>query len=572
MKIFGLQFGEATRVEAPEKAEVHDGISSREAAKWILETMGDMPIVTDDGGEASLKEAFTQADIELALDDRGWLVGGKRMAGELDPLSRQVQVNKSRYYWLRDPLVQQAVRLWTDYTIGDTGLEWDCEDAGVKAACDDFMKDYRNRKLCSIQGQDRLSKKLLVDGELFLCQWDDGLMRDFDCLTITDLITDPDDEDTVWGYKRVMMPRYGGESPSYYSQKGVNRTLYYYSWEAKGDEPLYDPAKGPDAKVEAEDDGDPRVYHLPFNSLSQRGNPLICACSDWSREHRRFLTLRVAITQALGKFAFKGTVKGGQKMLNTVRAKLESTFSQSGLAGGTEHQPDHAPGSTWLQNDGINLEAMPRVTGASEAKTDADNLKLLVAAGTGIMLHYFGDPSTGNLATATAMELPMLKMFMKNQVLWRSAWRDLMSRPIGEDSEIQPSKKADVKLTYPNIIEEDIQALSAFLTSVTTVYPEAKVPSLLRQSLASANVPNLDEVMDEIEKKKDEMNANVAAGKNPDGTTPAPVQVAGIKAGQGDAQGAGDQSLGAGGKAGTLEADRLSRLTAAVNRLAESVR
>ena len=111
MKIFGLQFGEAARVTVPEKAEVHDGISSREAAKWILETMGDVPIVTDDGGEASLKEAFTQADIELALDDRGWLVGGKRMAGELDPLSRQVQVNKSRYYWLRDPLVQQAVRL-----------------------------------------------------------------------------------------------------------------------------------------------------------------------------------------------------------------------------------------------------------------------------------------------------------------------------------------------------------------------------------------------------------------------------------------------------------------------------
>jgi hypothetical protein len=571
MKIFGLQFGEAARAAAPERGETREGISSREAAQWITDTMGDLLVNDGDGNQVPLREAFTQADIELALDDRGWLVGGKRMAGELDPLSRQVQVNKSRYYWLRDPLVQQAVRLWTDYTLGDTGVDWDCEDAGVKQGIDDFMKSVRNRRLCSPMGQDRLSKKLLVDGELFLCQWDDGLMRDFDCLTITDLITDPDDEDTVWGYKRVMMPRYGGESPSYYAQKGVNQTLYYYSWEAEGDEPLYDPSKGPDAKVQAESDGNPKIYHLPFNSLSQRGNPLISSCSDWSREHRRFLTLRVAITQALGKFAFKATVKGGQKMINTVRQKLESTFAQTGLSGGTEHQPDHAAGSTWLQNDGISLDSMPRVTGASEAKTDADNLKLLVAAGTGIMLHYFGDPSTGNLATATAMELPM---FMKNQVFWRGAWRDMMGRAIGEDVNTPESKKADIKIVYPNIIEEDLAALAQFLTSVTGVFPEAKVPSLLRQSLASANVPNLDEVMDEIKDNKDQMDANVSQGLNPDGSKPVPVQVANMKNGQGDAQPSdGDQSLGAtDGNTGSLEADRMGRLTAAVNRLAESMR
>ncbi len=216
---------------------------------------------------------------------------------------------------------------------------------------------------------------------------------------------------------------------------------------------------------------------------------------------------------------------------------------------------------------------VPRVTGASEAKTDADNLKLLVAAGTGIMLHYFGDPSTGNLATATAMELPMLKMFMKNQVFWRGAWRDLMRRPVGEDVSTDPNKLSDIKLTYPNIIEEDLQPFAAFLTAISTVYPEAKTPSLLRQALASANVPNLDEVMDEIEANKDERDANVASGLNPDGSKPVPVQVAQTKAGQGDAQPSGDQSLSAtDGNSGSLEAVRIGRLTAAVNRLAESMR
>src|SRR5579859_2482955 len=118
-------------------------VGASDAAKWLLENLGDT--VVDDKG-TRLSEAFTQADIELALDDRGWLVGGKRMMGELDPLSRQVQVNRSRYYWLRDPLAKQAVRLWTDYAFGDQALTWTCEDAATQKNLDKFMKDRRNRR------------------------------------------------------------------------------------------------------------------------------------------------------------------------------------------------------------------------------------------------------------------------------------------------------------------------------------------------------------------------------------------------------------------------------------------
>lgn len=482
------------------------GISARDAASWIMENLGEVEVEGQ-----PLKEAFTQADIELALDDRGWLVGGKRMMGELDPLSRQVQVNRSRYYWLRDPLAKQAVRLWTDYAFGDTAVGYTCEDQGIQDALDAFMKARTNRRYTTREGMRRLSQRLLVDGELFIVineadQSTKGKapsVRTVDCLQITDIITDKDDEDKVVAYKRVIL-----------GKDGTSKVLYYKPWDADDNTPLdtkdvandgynlvpIDPQGGKSIQFV---DG-ARMYHLAFDAIERRGNGLLTSCSDWAREHRRFMIARVAITQALAKFAFKTTIKGGQNVINSVRAKLESTFATQGLSGGTEHNPVAAPGANFLGNDGIKLEAMPRVTGANEAEADANGLKLMVSAGTGIMLHYFGDPGTTNLASATAMELPMLKMFMSYQVFWKDAWRDLFAIVLDEPDD---EAGADIEITMPEIVEADLQKLAAFLTSLTTVFPEAKVDAVLRMCLVSANVPDIDEVMEDIEDKKEELQA-----------------------------------------------------------------
>lgn len=491
-----------------------------------------------------IDEAFTQADIELALDDRGWLVGGKRMAGELDPMSRITQVNRGRYYWLRDPLAKQSVRLWTDYSLGDTALTYVCEDEKVQASLDKFMKDRRNRKITTRAGQRRLSQRLLIDGEIFFAVFDDGTIRTFDCLQITDIITDPDDEDTVLAYKRVTAPP-DGKNP---------KILYYQPWDyVKSKTPLVDPAN----KQTFAFAKNVVMYHLAFDALEKRGNGLLSCCSDWSKEHRRFMTARVGITQALSKFAFKMTVKGGQRQINSIRAKAESTFANTGLTGGTEKHPVTAPGGTWLQNEGAQLEAMPRTTGAGDAKADADGLKLMMSAGTGIMLHYYGDPSTGNLATATAMELPMLKMFASYQVYWRDAWRDLFSIVLKEDPNAEP---ADITITLPEILEDDLQTVSACLTSVVAAFPEAKVPAVLRTVLSSMNVPNLDEVMDAIEDQKELNDAQAVK----DAATASKTAIAVAKA-----SGGKPVAPAVPGAPNTTEAERYDRLTAALGRLVE---
>lgn len=492
-----------------------------------------------------LAEAYTQADIELALDDRGWMTGGKAKAGELDPLARTVQVNRSRLSWLRDPLAKQAIRLWTDYGFGGDAMTVSCDDTAVQSSIEDFMKDRRNRNFTNRAGQRRLSQKLLVDGDIFFAIWADGTIRNFDCQQIQIIITDPDDVDTILGYKRVTTP-----------DKGSPKTLYYADWTNDSSKGLKDPENGNNVTFEK----GVVVYHLPFDNLDKWGNPLFGSCSQWSTEYRRFMEARVAITQALSTFAFKSSVKGGQKIVDGIKSKMESSMVSSGLNGGTEHNPPPAKGSTFLSNEGMTLEAMPRTTGASEAKVDADTLKLQVSAGTGIMLHYFGDPSTGNLATATAMELPMLKMFGAYQQLWKDAWRDIFSIVLDESPD---DEAADIKIELPSIIEDDLGLLGTFLGSLTAAFPESKVPEVLEQCLVSMNIPNVQAVMKAIadNKKIVDAQAKVAADNQHQQAMALATAKPGLPVPP--AKPAPQEQS---------EAERMDKLTAAISQLAEVMR
>lgn len=484
-----MNFFESTRnfFRSKQSVEVSEvAYSAREMAEFVHQNVPE------------IREAFTRADIELALDDRGWLVPGRQWtAADLDAQTRTTLVAKARLYWLRDPLMKQAVRLWTDYALG-TGASWDSKDQKIKDQCDAFAKNRRNKMIMNSEGVRRSSKKLLVDGELFFAIFDAEsgsdvkTIRRIDCLQMTDIICDPDDEEHVLGYRRLT---------------AQDKILYYRDWRNDDDDNELlleqpDPSsKGkissakPEQRIE-----NCKVYHLPFDTLLKRGNGLASCGLDWSKEHRRFMEARVAIQQALAKFAWKGKVQGGQGIINQLQNKLASTYTTAGMTQ-VERHPQVAPGGTWLENKGVDLTPMPRATGASDARSDGDQLKLMMCAATGIMLHYFGDPSTGNLATSTAMELPMLKMFQSYQSFWSDALRDIFAIAIDED----PDEPAQIDITLPPILLDDLRKIGQFVSAVAGIFPEIAVPSVFRSLLNSLNVSNVDEVVEEAENKKGEL-------------------------------------------------------------------
>jgi hypothetical protein len=438
------------------------------------------------------QESFTRADIELALDDRGWLTPNARTFQELDPATRNIKIAQSRMYWQADPLAKQAVRLWTDYALGN-GMSYHSDDAGTQKQLDQFMKNRRNRRLTSSKGQRRSSNKLLIDGDLFFTFFeskgntDIKLMRYLDPLQVHDIITSADDEECILGYKR---------------KDARGKVFYYQDWAA--DQAELDDAQDPQEKKSITWEQNIVVYHLAFDDLGKRGNGLLTACLGWTREHRRFMEARVAITQALAKFAWKLTTKGGQNVVNAVQKKLQSSLSTTGFTGAPEKNPPPAPAATYVGNQGADMVPMPRATGAGDSKEDSNQLKLMVCAATGIMLHYFGDPSTGNLATATAMELPMLKMFQAYQQVWQDAYRDIFCIALGEDPDEEP---AQITIDMPPILSDDVGELGDLISKVVPLFPEMKVEQVVRLILNALKVPDVSEVMTAVEDKRKELDA-----------------------------------------------------------------
>lgn len=455
-----------------------------------------------------IAESFSRADIELAIDDRGWVQTSNFTGGnDLDQISRRTMVRRSRMYWQRDPLAKQAVRLWTDYAFG-RGLTWKAADEAQQTTLNKVWKARRNRALFSQRGQVKTSKKLLIDGDLYVAIFGEGEDRSFrrmDAMQIEDHICDPDDAEKVLAFRRLL--------------PDGKTSLFYAAWDADDDDKkLAEQQRVGPTRQKVVLQKDVVVYHLPFDDIGERGNGLLTSCLDWSREHRRFQESRVSLTQALAKFAHKITAKGGQKVLDDLSKRMASTFATSG-ATTQERNPKPAAGSTFFQNSGIEMEQMPRGTGAGDARADANNLKLMVAAGTGIMLHYFGDPENGNLATATAMELPMLKQFGSYQQLIQDFYRDLASITLDEDPD-EMSDEIDIDL--PPILEADLAALGQAIASFTTVFPELKTDVIIERILAALEINNIDDVMKKVlenrkkidDQQKADMKAQALAAKN----------------------------------------------------------
>jgi hypothetical protein len=68
------------------------------------------------------------------------------------------------------------------------------------------------------------------------------------------------------------------------------------------------------------------------------------------------------------------------------------------------------------------MEWVKTDTGGGNALADERLIRMMVGSSLGVMNHYFGDEASANLATATAMELPMLKMY--------EGWQKLLSDTI----------------------------------------------------------------------------------------------------------------------------------------------
>jgi len=420
-----------------------------------------------------IREATVSVETDLALEDEGW-INLSGATGEVITASERISNLKlSRLYALKDPMGKQATRLWTDYTFGP-GMTWQAEDEGVTKALESFWGSKANQFILSARGQRKSSDKLLIDGEVFFAIFlganGTATIRHIDPLEITEIIANPEDKEDVRYYKREWAD----------AQSKPHKAFYRSTTNIKD-------KSAPDAmgnNVTKTDDA--LIYHLTYNTITQRGNPLLLPALIWMKYNTKFLASRIAVMLALAKFAWRSKVKGGQTVVDAIKAKT--------------HDQDIAAGSHLVENLGSDTTPIKAETGAQGAYQDGRMIKLQIAAAVGIPEQYFGDISIGNLATAKTVELPMMKMFQSYQKVWDDTYQDI-DEVILEHNNISPDKWY-VDRDFPAIAPADVAQAAQAIVQILQVMPALADSDDVKQvALMALGVNDPAEVIDQLSKE-----------------------------------------------------------------------
>jgi len=347
-----------------------------------------------------------------------------RMSNE----SRTRAVQESRRMFARDVVSKHIIQLWTDFGFGLNVEIMTKDDEPVQAFWDEFWEAPRNSHLLGQRSIHELSERILVDGEIFFVFFIstiDGTatIRAIRTEEITAFITSDEDMGAVVFYKREYTPN-GTSTPV---------TVYYTDWRIEKGSEDYIRAKEKiltkDARaVFMDDKGDERntevkVLFAGHNVMNIRGWPLLTASAPWARTYKQFLEDRASVARAVAMYVDKLDVKGGQRAIDYVISNL-----QSGLVSGQnyyDNNPRPTAGSTWVENEAIERTRQSLSTGAGDAQKDGSMLIGQALLGGGLFPHYAGMGDAYRLATATAMELPVLKRMQRYQNFWSSIWTDI---------------------------------------------------------------------------------------------------------------------------------------------------
>ena len=417
-----------------------------------------------------IREASTSVEEELKLEDAGWTQLGSVLGDPIMDVQRIQNLKNSRLFHAKDPMANQAIRIWTTYTFGQ-GLSWSTEDDAARKVLEAFWDEPLNRSILSTVGQSKSSDKLLVDGEIFFALFlgpQGVLIRRIDPLEITEIISDPEDADAIMFYKRQWANRLGA------MQNGIYRS----AMNAKG----Y-PVISPLSASYIIHDQEAVIVHLAQNTISRRGNPLLLPALDWLKQHRRFLAARVAIMLALAKFAWHQKVAGGAKDVAAIKAVTNEKQTNSG--------------STMVENMGVDTTPIKTETGSKGAYNDARLLKLQICSAVGIPEQYFGDISTGNLATAKTVELPMMKQFQTYQAVWADTYK-VINEIVLKHGGIEKSKWY-VDLDFPPIAPDDTLESSNAISAAVKTFPEFRhSPDVQQLSLINLGINDPQKVLDQL--------------------------------------------------------------------------
>jgi hypothetical protein len=364
------------------------------------------------------------ADLELALEDEGWqrLTTGAEHEFTRDGLARAAQV--ARVMAVANPLIKRGLNMRQAYVFGQ-GVQVQARANGddgaqdVNAIVQAFLDDEGNRAaLTGDQAQEELERALGTDGNVFIACFTSPMTgfvqaRSIPFDEITDVITNPDDRDDPWLYRRQWVQRVVNDQGRLVQEQ---RTAFYPAL-------TYRPRVRAKTVDGHEVHWDAPIHHVSVNRLDgwSFGIGDAYAALAWARAYRDFLADWAVLVKALSQFAWRASSKGSKAQ--ALRQKLARRPATGDAPAGNQN----SVGATAVTGPDVTLEAIPK-TGATIDSESGRPLAAMVAAALDIpVTTLLSDPGqTGARAVAETLNLPTRLAMQQRRSLWASAYRSIL--------------------------------------------------------------------------------------------------------------------------------------------------
>jgi len=408
------------------------------------------------------------AELELALEDRGWAQMAMFGAQEFsrDGLGHIVEL--ARLMYRKNPLINRGVEVQRLYVWGQ-GVAVSCDDERANEAVQEFICDPGNqRALTGQQAASDAEKELQVAGNVYIACFlpassaDVLRVRTIPFEEVVEVVCNPEDRSEPWYYKRAWNEQ--RLDPLVGAMIGKMRTAYYPDWryEPTGDDRPEEIGGSPVA-------WDSPVYAVKVGGFASDlfGTSEVYAALDWARLHRENLENWASITKSLARFAWNLKTTGGAKGVAAAKAKLGTTVGSSS----GETNPPPLPGSVFVASGENALDPI-KTAGATSSPADSRFLLLQVCAAMGLPEFFFGNADVGNYATSKTLDRPTEMKFVERQRLWRQVLLDLCTLACTSRG-IEPSE--DIDVAFPPVLEHDVDAAITALVRGATLDGKASV-------------------------------------------------------------------------------------------------
>jgi hypothetical protein len=439
------------------------------------------------------------------VDDEYWTqIGGAGATLDEDWNAHKEDLDDALDAWRTNPLARRIVSLCSDYVVG-SGITIRTEAEWVQKFVNEFW---------ALNGMaSRLydwCDEITRSGELFVVMRTDAasgasFVRSVPAVWIDRVETDPEDYAREVRYHEVESRTAGGGRwwpAGREDSVGVEQIMLHYA------------VNRPVGCVRGSGDLDPLL--------------------PWLVRYRDWLENRVRLNKYKTAFLWDVSVQGRPGQAEALRKKR------------FRYKTPPEPGSIIVHDDSETWNAVSPKLEAWDAKDDGLALRLMVAAGAAIPLHFLSEGSSATRATAQEMGDPTYRHYFRRQLMFGEMLKDLVSQAVRRaNARGRGWPYADLRLvaSYPDITKHDNLQLAQAAAQIARALESYAAMGLIdKRTALEMAMKFAGEIVDveQVRRRIEEDGAMPA----PAGRMPAGGRPAGVMTGEGgSAEGAAEDGV-----------------------------